>query len=45
MREDFHQEQVAFWAGPAGRMMQKRVASQDRHEDHIPEVIVTKVRV
>jgi len=42
MREDFHQEQVAFGAAPAGRMMQKRVANQDRHEDHIPEVIVTK---
>ena len=45
MREDFHQEQVAFGAAPAGRMMQKRVANQDRHEDHIPEVIVTKVSI
>ena len=45
MREDFHQEQVAFGAAPAGRAMQKRVANQDRHEDHIPEVMVTKVSI
>jgi major vault protein len=42
MREDFHQEQVAFGAMRQACAMQKRVANQDRHEDHIPEVIVTK---
>ena len=45
MREDFHQEQVAFGAAPAGRMREKTAMMRDRHEDHIPEVIVTKVSI
>ena len=44
MREDFHQEQGAlFGAAPAGAMMKKRAAHQERHDDFIPEVTVTKV--
>ena len=46
MREDFHQEQgQLFGAGPAGRMREKTAMMRDRHEDHIPEVIVTKVSI
>ena len=43
MREDFHQQQ-AFGAAPA-MMREKTAMMRDRHEDHIPEVIVTKVSI
>ena len=43
MREDFHQPQLA--AAPAGRMREKTMMMQDRREDHIPEVTVTKVSI
>ena len=44
MREDFHQQQ-AFGAAPAGHLREKTMMMRDRHEDHIPEVIVTKVSI
>ena len=43
MREDFHQEQVVF--GKNQVMREKTAMMRDRHEDHIPEVIVTKVSI